>query len=127
MALRTVTLPVNVGASWDDLAWEQKAPGDTLPYTLDCTAWLGTLTIEDVEIEATAGLIVGEPALIGTTGVAIQIGGGAANTTAQVWFDLSLSGGNSKEVLVSLPIGAALPSGLVAVSADDSATLGAIL
>ncbi len=119
VAARTVTLPVNPGASWDDFAWDPKYPGDVLDYQLDATEWLDDAG--QVIASATAALSPGLVALgsdfvltgNAQTGFVLRLSGGLPLTIAQIAITLTLDDGRLVNILVALPIRAGLPSGLL--------------
>jgi len=108
-AQRSVKLPLAPGDPWV-LAWSGKYQSDILPYQIDCTDWLadGGFTVASVGVSASSNLAVSQ-LQIGLSGtnspklISLTIGG-VGGTTAQIGIMLSLVGGNSKYILVSLPI-----------------------
>ena len=118
--LLTVTLPVNRGAD-QALAWPIKRPEDRLPYRLDAAAFLSQsgLTLLDVGVSATSGLVIHSCALIGAefkTAVVVNVSGGAPNTTEFVALRLIFGGHDERWEVISLPIGQSLPDGIALVS-----------
>lgn len=130
MSMRRVTLPIAQDAFWEFFAWPSKAPGDSLPYELDCRAWLtdGGAILESVDVEASPGLTVGAAVLSGSGNVAslvtVQIAGGTPDTIATVAFTLHLDIG-VRVVSVALEIEDDLPDDLVPITVPGSAlTIG---
>jgi hypothetical protein len=91
---RTVTLPVNPGASWV-LAWgEAHDVHDDEIYYYDATDWLGldTLTKADVYRTTDAAMTV-YPAIVSGGVVSVRVVGGTANTTAGIGVILHYTSG----------------------------------
>ena len=118
MSLRTVTLPINPGAS-AALAWPAKSASDLLPYSLDCGPWLsdGGLTMSAAPVvEASPDLAVSSVALTGGV-VSMMIGGGTAGQSSFVRVTLDLDAPDTARVLIEMPVRPADPDGLVMVGA----------
>lgn len=105
------------------LSWPLKAPDDTLPHVLDFAEYLAQsgLVLLDVSVSATPGLAVHSRTLLAggqapgvLTAVLLEIGGGVPDTTELVALRLLFTNGDQRSVTVQIPIGAALPGGLVA-------------
>lgn len=109
-AQRSVKLPLAPADPWT-LAWSGKYQSDILPYQIDCTDWLadGGFTVASVGVGASANLTVSQLA-IGLSGtnsaklISFVIGGGVGGTTAQIGITLTMVGGYSKFIFISLPI-----------------------
>lgn len=115
MILRTVRLPVSAGAI-NTLDWAPKAPGDVLPYALDCADWLADagLSLVSVAASASSSLTVSGLSIVGGQ-VHCTIGGGLSGSSSYVRFLLTLSVGDALDVLVRLSILSTYPVGLVPV------------
>lgn len=116
MRARTLILPNAQTDDWTGFYWHDKDPNDMLiPYALDATAWLtdaGLTILGTPAVLATPGLLVTAPAVNGGV-TTVLIGGGTANTEAEVAFTIPLSNGGQLNVQIFLPIRAGLPSDLI--------------
>jgi len=108
MMLRTVMLPVTALADWTTLTWPDRNVLEVFRYAVDATAWLtdsgdvianvavseaGTLVVSPVEFVLTDGVI---------TGWRVKIGGGTANSSSSVRFNVALARGGTLIVDVAL-------------------------
>ena len=130
MSLRTVTLPVNPGATLPPLPPHDVQ--DVLPYVIDCTAWL-----DDTGTTLTGATVTFSPDPLLTIAPVTSSGidatnrfveflptGGTAGTTAAVGVRLALEGGEFAQFVFSMPI-YDRSSGLTRAGGGTSSTIPA--
>ena len=96
-ALRTVAMPTLPGRAAATLAWlDQKAPGSTLDYSLDITAWLGADTVVSASagVAPSSGLTITTQPTAGSV-LTVWLTGGTAGTNYAVTFTVSTAAGRT--------------------------------
>ncbi|MBU6246479.1 MAG: hypothetical protein KGN77_01885 [Xanthomonadaceae bacterium] len=111
------------------LVWPNKDPGETLDFSLDCTAWLDD--VDDVIVSATAGVgapydLVAQRTVVVGPLVVVWLAGGTSTQVYAVTVDVHTAGGRTlqREAWITVLPNSLLQTGTITIASGPAGPVG---